>query len=82
MTRALKLRIALGLLLVFFAGVATGIFAGAFHAHSAFAGRHSGMMGERMRERLQRQLDLTPEQLAKVKSYLRSHGAAAGSNPR
>jgi Spy/CpxP family protein refolding chaperone len=62
MTRALKWRIAIGLLLVFFAGAATGVFAGAWHARSTFKVRHGGMMGDRMREHITRHLDLTPEQ--------------------
>ena len=62
MSRTLKWRLIIGFVLVFLAGGATGMFAGAWHARHAFAGRHGGMMGERMRERIQRQLDLTPEQ--------------------
>ena len=38
MTRALKWRIAIGLLLVFVAGAATGVFAGAWHARSVVQG--------------------------------------------
>ena len=71
MTRALKWRIAIGLVLVFLAGAATGLFAGAWHAHRAFSERHGGMMDERMREHLKRHLDLTPAQLQAVDPILR-----------
>lgn len=70
MSRALKWRIAIGFLLVFLAGAATGVFAGAWHARNAFAGRHGGMIGERMREHLKRQLNLTPDQLREVDPIL------------
>jgi Spy/CpxP family protein refolding chaperone len=70
MTTALKWRIAVGLLLVFLAGVATGVFAGAWHARDAFAGRHGPRMGDRMRERLVRELELTPEQVRQMSPIL------------
>lgn len=62
MTRALKWRIAIGLLLVFLAGAASGVFAGSWYARSSFKVRHGGMMGDRMRQHITRHLDLTPEQ--------------------
>ena len=62
-----KWQLAVALLIVFLAGVATGLFAGARHAHFVFMGRHSGAhTGERMRSRLERQLRLTPEQSAQI----------------
>jgi Spy/CpxP family protein refolding chaperone len=70
MTRALKWRIAIGLLLVFLAGTATGFFAGSWHARSAFKVRHGGMMGDRMRDHITRHLDLTPEQLRVIDPIL------------
>src|SRR3954469_9636916 len=66
MTSALKWRIALGLILVFLAGVGTGLFAGAWHARHAFVMHHGEMADKMMREHLQRHLNLTPEQLAQV----------------
>ena len=66
MTRALKWRIGIGFLLVFLAGAATGMFAGAWHARDTFRGRHGGMMGHRMREHLVRHLNLTPEQVREL----------------
>lgn len=71
MMRALQWRIVLGVALAFFAGTATGLFVGAWYAHRTFGERHGRMMGERMRERMQRQLDLTPEQMQVVDPILR-----------
>lgn len=66
MSSSLKWRIAIGLLLVFVAGVATGVFAGAWHAHQAFAAGDGPRLAGRMRQRLARDLNLTPEQLQQV----------------
>lgn len=66
MTRRLKWALAVGVLMVFAAGVATGMFVGARKAHDVLAFKHHGRMGERMREHLMRELQLTPEQLEKV----------------
>lgn len=63
MTPKLKWLMALGLVLVFLAGAATGLFAGARHARQVFIGHHGEMMGERMRQHLKRRLELTPEQV-------------------
>ncbi len=65
MSKALKWRIAIVLVIVFCAGVATGVMAGARHARHVFA-RHSAHFSDRMREHLQRKLELTPEQAVKV----------------
>jgi Spy/CpxP family protein refolding chaperone len=61
-----KTRLIIALALVFLAGLATGVFGGAWHARHAFAGRHGERMGDRMREHLRRELKLTPEQLQQV----------------
>ena len=67
MNRALQWKLIAGFLLVFLAGGVTGAFVGAAHArHFFFMAHHRAVISERMRERLQRQLDLTPEQVAKV----------------
>ncbi len=71
MMRALQWRIALGLVLVFLAGAATGVFVGAWHARRAFSERHGRMMGERMRTHLVQALNLTPEQQQAVDPILR-----------
>ena len=66
MTRGLKWWLALGFVVVFCAGVATGIFAGAWHArHILFNGR-SSHVHQRMRDHLQRELHLTTEQSEQV----------------
>lgn len=66
----MKWRVAVGVLVVFVAGVASGTFAGAWQARHAFAGRHGPRMAERMRERFQQELDLTPEQMRNVAPIL------------
>lgn len=66
MTRSLKWGLIVGVLMVFAAGIATGMFLGARKAHDVMTSRHEGRMGEHMRERLTRRLQLTPEQLEKV----------------
>jgi Spy/CpxP family protein refolding chaperone len=66
MTRTLKWWFALALVVVFAAGLTTGLFAGARHGRRVFVERHGAIMGERMREHLRRELQLTPEQEAQV----------------
>jgi len=71
MNRALKWKLIAGFLLVFLAGGLTGAFVGASHVrHFFFKFHHRGEIGERMRERLRRELDLTPEQVAKISPIL------------
>lgn len=67
MSRALRWKLIAGFLLVFIAGGTTGAFFGASHMRNAFfhLPRH-GMLAQHMRNRLQRELDLTPEQMAKI----------------
>jgi gas vesicle protein len=67
MSAALKWKLIAGFLLVFVAGGLTGGFVGAKHARHFFLGPpHSHRLPERMREHLQRQLELTPDQAAKI----------------
>jgi len=67
MDRALQWKLIVGFLLVFIAGGVTGAFFGASYAHQMFfPSPHHGMMADRMRQRLQKELDLTPEQMAKI----------------
>jgi Spy/CpxP family protein refolding chaperone len=66
MNRALKWKLIAGFLLVFIAGGMTGAFIGVAQARRNFFEPQRRIMGERMRERLKSQLDLTPEQLDKV----------------
>jgi Spy/CpxP family protein refolding chaperone len=71
MNRALKWKLIAGFLLVFLAGGLTGAFVGASHArHFFFKFHHRGDISERMRERLRRELELTPEQVAKISPIL------------
>lgn len=66
----LKWRIAILLVIVFLAGVATGFFGGARHARHLFIGRHGAHFGARMQEHLKRELHLTPEQSEKIAPIL------------
>jgi len=67
MNRALQWKLIAGFLLVFIAGGTTGAFFGASHArHLFFEPPRRALMSERMRERLRTELDLTPEQVAKI----------------
>ncbi len=75
MTNALKWRIAIVLVIVFAAGVATGLLAGARHARHVFFARHSAHFGDRMREHLKQELKLTPEQYEKVAPVIDEMGA-------
>lgn len=66
MTAGIKWRLAAGVAVVFFAGVATGLFSAAWHMHHrAFFGHDAGV-GLRMREHFRRELRLTPEQTEKL----------------
>jgi len=67
MNRALKWKLIVGFVLVFVAGGMTGAFFGASHArHLFFTPPHRGMMSERMLDHFRAQLNLTPEQVAKI----------------
>ena len=67
MNSALKWKLAFAFLLVFVAGVTTGALFSTHHIKRHFLGPpHSGDVSGRMREHLQRALDLTPEQAEKI----------------
>ena len=67
MNRALQWKLIGGFILVFIAGGITGAFFGGLHArHLFFEFHHPGLIGVRMKERLRAELDLTPEQVAKI----------------
>lgn len=66
MNSALKWKLIAGFLLVFVAGGMTGAFLGVTQARRNFFEPQRRIMGERLRERLKSQLDLSPEQLAKI----------------
>ena len=76
MNRALKWKLIAGFLLVFLAGGLTGAFLGGSHVrHFFFKHHHRGDIGDRMRERLRRELDLTPEQVARISPILEQAAA-------
>ena len=67
MNRALQWKLIAGFLLVFIAGGITGAFVGgSYIRYHFFELRHPERIGGRMKERLRAELNLTPEQLAKV----------------
>ena len=67
MNRALQWKLIAGFLLVFVAGGITGAFVGGAYArHHFFEVHYPERIGERMKERLRAELNLTPEQLAKI----------------
>jgi Spy/CpxP family protein refolding chaperone len=71
MNRALQWKLIAGFVLVFIAGGITGGFMGAAHARYFFqGGPHRGFIKERMAARLQRELKLTPDQVAKISPIL------------
>ncbi len=67
MSAALKWKLIAGFLLVFLTGGLTGGFIGATHGrHFFFGPPHSHGLPDRMRERLRRELELTPDQVARI----------------
>jgi Spy/CpxP family protein refolding chaperone len=67
MNQALKWKLIAGFLLVFVAGGITGAAVGGLYARQHFfALHHPERIGARMKERLRAELNLTPEQLAKI----------------
>ena len=67
MNRALRWKLIAGFLLVFVAGGITGAFIGGWYAQNQFFElHHPERIGGRMKERLRAELNLTPEQLAKI----------------
>ncbi len=67
MNRALQWKLIAGFILVFVAGGISGAFLGGLYArHHFFQLHHPQLIGARMKERLRAELNLTPEQLAKI----------------
>jgi len=76
MNSALKWKLIAGFVLVFLAGGATGVFVSAATAHRFFFAAHRhGLVAQAMKNRLQWQLRLTDEQLAKVSPIIEKTGA-------
>src|SRR5213592_1785047 len=67
MNQALRWKLIAGFILVFVAGGISGAFLGGLYARHLFFGFHQPeQIGARMKERLRAELNLTPEQVAKV----------------
>jgi Spy/CpxP family protein refolding chaperone len=67
MNRALQWKLIAGFLLVFVAGGITGAFVGGSYARHHFFGLHRPeRIGAQMKDRLRTELNLTPEQVAKI----------------
>ena len=67
MNRALQWKLIAGFMLVFVAGGITGAFVGGSFARHHFLALHRPeLIGGRMKERLRAELNLTPEQVAKI----------------
>jgi Spy/CpxP family protein refolding chaperone len=76
MNRSLQWKLIAGFVLVFIAGGVTGAFFVATQArHLFFASPHHGIVADRMRERLQRELHLTPDQVTKISPIIDKAGA-------
>ena len=67
MNQALQWKLIAGFILVFVAGGISGAFLGGLYArHHFFQLHHPELIGARMKERLRAELNLTPEQVAKI----------------
>src|SRR6266478_1889231 len=67
MNRTLQWKLIVGFVLVFVAGGISGAFLGGLYArHHFFAFHRPELIGGRMKERLRAELNLTPEQVAKI----------------
>jgi Spy/CpxP family protein refolding chaperone len=67
MNHALKWKLVAGFLLVFIAGGITGAALGGLYARQHFFRlHHPQLIGARMKERLRSELNLTPDQVAKI----------------
>ena len=67
MNQALKWKLIAAFILVFVAGGISGAFLGGSYArHHFFAFHRPELIGGRMKERLRTELNLTPEQVAKI----------------
>ena len=62
----LKWKIAGGVAIVFFAGLATGMFCCFWHVHHVFLDRNPEHLGAQMRAHLKWELNLTPAQIEEI----------------
>ena len=75
MNSALKWKLIAGFVLVFLAGGATGVFVSAATAHHFIGAHRHGFAAQAMKSRLQWQLRLTDEQMAKISPIIEKTGA-------
>jgi Spy/CpxP family protein refolding chaperone len=76
MNSALKWKLIAGFLLVFIAGGAAGVFLTMALGHHFMFGPHPhGVVAQAMKNRLQRQLNLTPDQMTKIAPIVERTGA-------
>jgi Spy/CpxP family protein refolding chaperone len=66
MNGALRWKLIAGFVLVFVAGAGTGSFVAAVTTRHYLFDRHHSLMAQRWRDRLQQQLNLTPDQTARI----------------
>ena len=67
MNRALKWKLTAGFILAFVAGAVTGAAVGGMHArHVFFEFHHPELIGVKMKEQFRSELDLTPDQVARI----------------
>ena len=67
MNRALKWKLIAGFVLAFIAGGITGAAVGGMHArHVFFEFHHPELIGVKMKEQFRSELDLTPDQVARI----------------
>jgi Spy/CpxP family protein refolding chaperone len=66
MNKSLRWTLILAFVLVFLAGAVSGFFAAVHMHHAFFAHMASDSMAEHMKERLRRDLRLTPDQMQKI----------------
>ena len=74
MNSALKWKLIAGFVLVFLAGGATGVFFSAATAHHFLGAHRHGFAAQAMKNRLQWQLRLTEEQMAKISPIIEKTG--------
>ena len=74
MNSALKWKLIVGFVLVFLAGGATGVFVSATTAHYFIGAHRHGFAAQAMKNRLQWQLKLTDEQMAKISPIIEKTG--------
>src|SRR6266403_1726535 len=74
MNSALKWKLIAGFVLVFLAGGATGVFVSATTAHHFFGAHRHGYAAQAMKNRLQWQLRLPDEQMAKISPIIEKTG--------